>query len=163
LLGRGLIPSDAPYGQSPQPVVVLSFSFWRRRFSGDLQILGKTLSMSHQDYTIVGVLPPRFAWTGADVYLPLRVTNDPDGLLWLSCVKLKPGVSPQAAQVELQSLLQLFAKETPAHFPENFCVQVQRLTDEHDLTFVHTLYLLFAAVALMLWIGCANFSILLLA
>lgn len=163
LLGRGLLPSDAPDGQNPQPVVVLSFSFWKRRFSGDLQILGKTLSMSHQEYTIVGVLPPRFAWTGADVYLPLRVTNDPNGLLWLSGVKLKPGVTPQAAQVEFQSLLQLFAKETPAHFPEDFRVHLQRLTDEHNLTFVHTLYLLFAAVGLMLWIGCANFAILLLA
>jgi predicted permease len=163
LLGRGLLPSDAPEGQDPQPVVVLSFSFWKRRFAGDPQIVSKTLSMAHQDYTIVGVLPPRFAWTMADVYLPLKVTNDPSALLWLSCVKLKPGVSAEAAEAEFQPLLEVFAKQAPARFPEYFRIHLQRLIDEHDLTFVHTLYLLFAAVALMFWIGCANFSILLLA
>ena len=163
LLGRGLLPSDAPEGQGPQPVVVLSFSFWKRRFAGNPDVLGKTISMAHQDYTVVGVLSPRFAWTMGDVYLPLRVTNDPTSLIWLSCVKLKPGVTPQAAEDEFEPLLQTFAKQTPAHFPENFRVHVRRLTDEYDLGFAHMLYLLFAAVALMLWIGCANFSILLLA
>jgi predicted permease len=163
LLGRGLLPSDAPEGQDPQPVVVLSFSFWKRRFAGDPQIVGKTLSMAHQDYTMVGVLPPRFAWTMADVYLPLKVTNDPSALLWLSCIKLKPGVSARAAEAEFQPLFEVFAKQAPGRFPENFRIHLQRLTDEHDLTFVHTLYLLFGAVALMFWIGCANFSILLLA
>jgi predicted permease len=163
LLGRGLLPSDAPEGQDPQPVVVLSFSFWKRRFAGDPQIVGKTLSMAHQDYTMVGVLPPRFAWTMADVYLPLKVTNDPSALLWLSCIKLKPGVSARAAEAEFQPLFEVFAKQAPGRFPENFRIHLQRLTDEHDLTFVHTLYLLFCAVALMFWIGCANFSILLLA
>jgi predicted permease len=163
LLGRGLLPSDAPEGHDPQTVVVLSFSFWKRRFAGDPQIVGKTLSMAHQDYTIVGVLPPRFAWTMADVYLPLKVTNDPSALLWLSCVKLKPGITTQSAEAEFQPLLEIFAKQAPAHFPEKFHVHLRDLTDEHDIPFVHTLYVLFAAVALMLWIGCANFSILLLA
>jgi len=163
LLGRGLLPSDAPEGHDPQSVVVLSFSFWKRRFAGDPQIVGKTLSMAHQDYTIVGVLPPRFAWTMADVYLPLKVTNDPSALLWLSCVKLKPGVSTQSAEAEFQPLLEVFANQAPAHFPEKFHIRLRPLSGEHDITFVHTLYLLFAAVALMFWIGCANFSILLLA
>jgi predicted permease len=162
-LGRGLLPSDAPDAQDSQPIVVLSFSFWKRRFAGNPDVLGKILSMDHKDYTIVGVLPPRFAWTMADVYMPLKVTNDPNGLMWLSSVKLKPGVTPQAAKAEFQPLLQAFAKEAPGHFPEDFHVHVRRLTDEHDISFAHTLYLLFGAVALMLWIGCANFSILLLA
>jgi predicted permease len=163
LLGRGLLPSDAPEGHDPQTVVVLSFSFWKRRFAGDPQIVGKTLSMAHQDHTIVGVLPPRFAWTMADVYLPLKVTNDSSALIWLSCVKLKPGVSTQSAEAEFQSLLEVFANQAPAHFPEKFHIRLRPLSGEHDITFVHTLYLLFAAVALMFWIGCANFSILLLA
>src|SRR5260370_37838013 len=163
LLGRGLLPSDASDGQETQPVVVLSFSFWKRRFAGNPGVLGKTISMAHQDYTVVGVLSPRFAWTMADVYLPLRVTNDPTSLIWLSCVKLKASVAPQAAEGEFESLLQTFAKQTPAHFPENFRVHVRRLTDEYNLGFAHTLYFLLAAVAVMLWIGGANFSILLLA
>jgi MacB-like periplasmic core domain len=163
LLGRDLVPSDAEDGREPQPVVVLSFSFWKRRFAGDPDVIGKTFQMVHKDYTVVGVLPPRFGWTMGDVYLPLKITNDPDALIWLSSVKLKPSVTPHAAEAEFQALLQTFAKQAPAHFPEEFRVHIRRLGDEHDLAFVHTLHLLFAAVALMLWIGCANFSILLLA
>ncbi len=96
----------------------------------------------------------------ADVYLPLRVTNDPSALLWLSCVKLKPGVSTRSAEAEFQSLLEVFANQAPAHFPEKFHIRLRPLSSEHDITFIHTLYLLFVAVALMFWIGCANFSIL---
>ena len=68
----------------------------------------------------MGVVPPRFAWTMADVYLPLKVTDDPDALLWLSCIKLKPGVSARAAEAEFQPLFEVFAKQAPGHFPETF-------------------------------------------
>lgn len=163
LLGRNLIPADAPDGQDPQAIVVLSFSFWKRHFAGNPDVIGKILSIDHKDYTVVGLLPPRFAWNMGDVYLPLKITSDPNSLVWLSCVKLRPGVPRQAAEAEFKPLLQAFAKQFPGHFPENFRVRVRSLTDEHDASFAHTLYLLFAAVALMLCIGCANFSILLLA
>jgi predicted permease len=163
LLGRNLLPSDAEDGQEAQPVVVLSYSFWKRRFSGRPDVVGKVISMGHQDYTIVGVLPPRFAWVMGDVYLPMKITNDANALLWLSCVKLKHGITLQAAEAEFEPLLRTFAAQTPAHFPERFHIHLTRLTDEYDTQFAHMLYLLFAAVGVMLWIGCANFSILLLA
>jgi putative ABC transport system permease protein len=162
LLGRGLLPSDAPDGQDPQLAVVLSFSFWQRHFGGNSDVLGKSLGMAHKNYTIVGVLPPRFAWTVADVYLPLKIANDPRELVWVSCVKLKEGMSHDAAQAEFQSLLEQFAKETPNNFPETFRVQLARLMDEHGKSFERTLYLLFGGVTLLLAIGCANVSILLL-
>jgi putative ABC transport system permease protein len=163
LLGRGLLPSDAPEGQDPQPVVVLSYSFWQRHFGGNSDVLGKSLGMAHKNYTIVGVLPPRFAWTVADVYLPLKITNDLQDLVDVSCVKLKEGVSSAAAQAEFQSLLEQFAKETPTNFPGTFRVHLARLMDEHGKSFERTLYLLFGGVTLLLAIGCANVSILLLA
>jgi putative ABC transport system permease protein len=163
LLGRGLLPSDAPDGQDPLPVGVLSFSFWQRHFGGRADVLGKTLGMAHKNYTIVGVLPPRFAWTFADVYLPLKVTNDLKDLVWVSCVKLKQGVGRDTAKPEFQTLLEQFAKETPGNFPGTFRVHLDRLIDEHSNSFEHMLYLLFAGVALLLFIGCSNVSILLLA
>jgi putative ABC transport system permease protein len=161
LLGRGLLPSDAPDGQDPQPIVVLSFSFWQRHFGGNSDVLGKSLGMDHKNYAIVGVLPARFAWTVADLYLPLKVTNDLRELVSVSCVKLKEGVSHDAAEAELQSLLEQFAKETPKNFPGTFRVQLARLMDDHGKSFERTLYLLFGGVALLLAIGCANVSILL--
>jgi predicted permease len=162
LLGRGLLPSDAPEGQDPQQVAVLSYLFWQRHFAGSPDVVGKTLQMAHKNYTIVGVSPRRFAWALADVYLPMKVNYDPARPLF-PLVKLKPGVSVETADAEFQTLLAQFAKETPARFPEEFRARTQPLLDQYGHSLGHTLYLLFGAVVLLLFIGCANVSILLLA
>ena len=77
LLGRGLIPSDAPEGQDPQPVAVLGYKFWQRHYNGERDVVGKTIQLVHKNYTIVGVAQPRFTWGDGDVYLPLKITADP--------------------------------------------------------------------------------------
>ena len=59
-LGRGLLPSDALDGHDPQPVVVLSYKFWQRHFSGNPGALGKTLQLVRKNYTIVGVAGATF-------------------------------------------------------------------------------------------------------
>jgi len=64
LLGRYFMPSDAPDRQDPQPVAVLSYNFWRRHFNSDPSIAGKKIQLVHKDYTILGVLPPRFTVDG---------------------------------------------------------------------------------------------------
>jgi hypothetical protein len=76
-LGRGLIPSDAIDGQDPQPVAVLSYKFWRKQFFGNPDAIGRTLQLDRKNYQIVGVAAPRFTWYGGDVYLPLKLTQDP--------------------------------------------------------------------------------------
>src|SRR5882762_2355953 len=75
----------------------------------------------------------------------------------------KPGVTRAAANAEFQSLLEQFAKETPTHFPEHFHMAIEGLNDHFVTDIGGTLYLLLAAVALLLLIGCGNVSILLLA
>jgi len=162
-LGRGLIPSDAIDGQEPQPVAVLSYKFWRRHFNSDPAVLGKTLQLVRKNYTIVGVAAPRFTWGDGDVYLPQKVTQDPKKAFYVG-IRLKPGVTHEAANAALQPLIEQFAKETPKHFPtSHFQFHVVGLNEQ----FVHelggTLSLLFSAVALLLAIGCGNVSILLLA
>jgi putative ABC transport system permease protein len=162
LLGRTLIPSDAPDGQDPQPVVVLSYLFWQRHFNSNPKVVGRNLQLVHKNYTIVGVLPPRFTWEDAAVYLPLKITNDAN-IDYGPLLKLKPGVTHAAADAELQPLLEQFAKETPSHFPKKFRVHVKGLNEQFEERLGRSLYLLFTAVALLLLIGCANVSILLLA
>ena len=162
LLGRTLIPSDAPDGQDPQPVVVLSYQFWQRHFNADPTVIGRNLQLVHKNYTIVGVLPSRFTWEDADVYLPLKITNDAS-IDYGPLVRLKPGVTHAAANAELQPLLEQFAKETPTHFPKKFRVRVKGLNERYVEQLGHSLFLLFGAVSLLLLIGCANVSILLLA
>jgi predicted permease len=162
LLGRGLIPSDAPEGQAPQNVAVLGYDFWRRHFNGDPGIVGKSIQLSHQNYSIVGVTPSRFTWGDADVYLPYKFSMDAVRTI-MPITRLKPGVSRAAANAEFQVLLGRFAKDTPKHFPEHFHVAIQGLNDQFIERIGGTLGALFAAVALLLIIGCGNVSILLLA
>jgi predicted permease len=162
MLGRTLLSSDAPDGQDPQPVIVLSYRFWQRHFNSDPGVIGRTLQLVHKNYTIVGVLPPRFTWDDADVYVPLKLTNDRN-ITYGPLLKLKPGVTFAAANAELQPLLEQFAKETPDHFPKKFRVHVRGLNEQYVEHLGQSLFLLFGAVALLLLVGCANVSILLLA
>ncbi len=162
LLGRTLLPSDAPDGQDPQPVIVLSYLFWQRHFNSDPGVTGRTLQLVHKNYSIVGVLPSRFTWDDADVYVPLKLTNDAS-ITYGPLLKLKPRVTFEAANAELQPLLEQFAKETPDHFPKKFRVHVRGLNEQFVEHLGQSLFLLFGAVALLLLIGCANVSILLLA
>jgi predicted permease len=162
-LGRGLQPSDALDGQDPQPVVVLGHKFWQRHFHGDPSVVGKSIQLVRKNYSVVGVADTRFTWGDGDVYLPLKVTNDPVRAYYAG-TRLKPGVTHSQADGALTPLIEQFRKESPKHFPsEQTRLHVEGLNE----MFVHqlggTLYLLFGSVALLLLIGCGNVSILLLA
>ena len=162
LLGRGLLPSDAPEGQDPENVAVLGYQFWQRHYNGDPGIVGKKIQLVRKNYEIVGVVRPRFTWGDADVYLPLKLTADPVRTFFIM-TRLKPGVSRAAANAEFQSLFEQFTKQTPTHFPEHFRVTLEGLNDQFVSEIGGTLSLLLAAVVLLLLIGCGNVSILLLA
>jgi predicted permease len=162
VLGRGLWPSDAVDGQEPQPVVVLSYNFWRKHYSSDPEVLGHTLELDHRSFRIVGVAAARFTWGGGDVYLPLKLMRDP-GRTSIVDLLLRPGVSRSAADAALQPLVEQYAAYMPNDFPDVFKVHVLGLNDWVVSSMGGTLYLLFAAVMLLLVIGCGNVSILLLA
>jgi len=149
-------------GEDREHVAVLSYAFWQRRYGGGAGAIGKLLQLDRRNYTIIGVVPPRFRWGNSDVYTPLAVTSDPNRIYMVDA-RLKNGVSYQTAEAEMQPLLEQFARETPAHFPLAFRVHVTSLTGVVAGQFKGTLLLLFAAVAVLLAVGCANVSILLLA
>jgi predicted permease len=162
LLGRGIWPSDAVDGQEPQPVVLLSYKFWRKHYLSNPDVLGHTLQLDHKNFKIVGVAASRFAWGDGGVYLPLKLMRDP-GRTSVINLLLRPGVSPAAADAALQPLVEQFASYMPNDFPDVFKVHVQGLNDWVVSSLGGTLYLLFGAVMLLLAIGCGNVSILLLA
>ena len=163
LLGRGLWPSDAVDGQDPQPVVLLSYRFWRKHYLSNPDVLGRTLQLDHKNFEIVGVAAPRFTWGGGDVYLPLKLMRDP-GRTSVINLLLRPGVSRAAADAASAASC---ANSSPItcrnDFPDVFKVHVQGLNDWVVSSLGGTLYLLFGAVMLLLVIGCGNVSILLLA
>ncbi|WP_158748101.1 ABC transporter permease [Acidobacterium sp. S8] len=169
LLGRSLQPSDAQGGG--QPVAVLNYKFWQRHFRGDPTVIGRFLKLDNANYNIVGVMPRGFAFndtTGVgDVYLPISLLHDtvnpPVRWPYIPWVKLKAGISPVEASAELNVLVHQFAKENPHPFPKKFHLQLQPIIVPYEQNTGHTLTLLLAGVLLLLAIGCANCSILLLA
>src|SRR5271170_6473562 len=161
LLGREFSPADAP-GGNPAPVVVLSYLFWQRQYGGSRDVIGKTIELDHTPYTIIGVVPPRFAWGDSDVYLPAVPNADPH-YYWMAFLKLKPRTKYPVAQAEMQVLVDRFAKDDPKNYPQDMKAKIVTLNEEVLGRFAGTIVFLFGAVVVLLVIGCANVSILLLA
>ena len=161
LLGREFSPADAP-GGNPAPVAVLSYLFWQRQYGASSDVVGKSIEMDHKSYTVIGVVPPRFTWGDSDVYLPALPTADPH-YYWLAFIKLKPGTKYPAAQAEMQLLVDRFAKEDPKSYPQDMRAKIVTLNEQVLGRFAGTIVFLFGAVLVLLMIGCANVSILLLA
>jgi predicted permease len=168
LLGRNIEPSDAENGG--HSVVVLNYRFWQRHFGGDPHIIGRTLEMDHALYTIVGVMPRSFAFNDiagvADVYLPASlipaIANVPS-LEYLPWIKLRPHVTVAAANAALEPIVLEGRKpqsEVSAYRPH---LALQPIIVPYQQDLGRTLTLLLAGVVLLLIIGCANCSILLLA
>jgi predicted permease len=160
LLGRNIQPSDSDAADR-QALVVLGYEFWMRHYNGDRNVLGNTLELDHKPYTIVGVMPKDYTWE-PDLYVPMSLLPTRDRNV-IAIMKLKPGVSLARADAEIGALVHQFAKETPQYFPGRFRMHLEHITDRIVTTVGHALILLFAAVVMLLIIGCANCSILLLA
>jgi predicted permease len=163
LFGRMVEPFDAGH-----PVVVLNYRFWQRYFGGDPHVIGRTLEIDHAPYTIVGVMPRSFAFNDiagvGDVYLPASlmrgVANGPAS--YLPWIKLRPHVTVAAANVALEPIVREIMKiHSVASLAWHLGLQPIIVPYQQDLG--RTLALLLAGVVLLLIIGCANCSILLLA
>ena len=90
------------------------------------------------------------------------MTQDPN-IHFGASIKLRPGVTLEQAQSELQPLVEEFARQSPTNFPEKFRVNLHSIVELYAVPLGTTLYLLLGAVGSLLLIGCANVSILLLA
>ena len=163
LLGRTPGPDDARPGATP--VVVLGYRFWQRQFSGDPQVLGMQLRLNDVVRTVIGVMPKRFMWRGADVYLPItfergRFVEDVRGVHLLG--RLKPGVTDAQAEADLTPIVADLKKREPAEFPDQWRVGLLSFKDTFPSGITGDLWVLFGAVALLFLISCANVSNLLL-
>jgi predicted permease len=165
LLGRNLEPSDAENGG--QSVVVLNYRFWKSYFGGDPHVIGRTLEMNHAPYTIIGVMPRSFAFNDTigvgDVYLPaglVRAVANGPAPSYLPWIKLRPHVTVAAANGALEPIVLEMKK---LHSVSGWHLGLQPIIVPYRQDLGRTLALLLAGVVLLLIIGCANCSILLLA
>lgn len=161
LFGRMIEPFDAGH-----PVVVLNYRLWQRRFDGDPHVIGRTLEMDHASYTVVGVMPRSFAFNDiagvGDVYLPaslMRAVANGPAPSYLPWIKLRPHVTVAAANGALEPIV----REMMHSGVSAWHLGLQPIIVPYQQNLERTLALLLAGVVLLLIIGCANCSILLLA
>jgi predicted permease len=167
-LGRNFSQQEDQRGGAP--VVIVSNSFWRNRFGGNPQALGKSLTLNGIGYSIVGVLPRGFHFgqdDKVDVYAPLGQGDplmlDPRGApAILSIGRLKSGVSIAQAQAEM-STIQAHLEQLYPDANRGLGAEVIPLKQVMIGDVGGTLLLLLGAVGLVLLIACANVANLLLA
>jgi putative ABC transport system permease protein len=163
LVGRTPAPDDRKPGAPP--VVVLGYRFWQRQFGGDPSVLGRQLRLNDSLRTVIGVMPKRFMWRGADVYLPITFQRGQilEGVRSVHLLgRLKPGVTDAQAEADLRPIIADLQKREPRQFPEQWRVGIQPFSETFRSGIIRDLWVLFGAVALLLLIACANVSNLLL-
>jgi predicted permease len=164
LLGRGIHPEDGKAGAAP--VFVMSYKMWLKFFNGDRQILGKSFLLNNEARTLVGIMPPRFTYFGADIWYPhdpsLADANAERNYFFLQC-RPRPGVAAHDVENDFEIITHRLAKIYPDRYPEKFNIHVETLTDMVVGRFRTTLLTLLAAVGLLLFIGCTNVANMLLA
>ena len=166
-VGRNFSSQEDQRGAAP--VVIISNDLWRNRFAGDPQAPGKAVTLNGVDYTVIGILPPRFHFGDerVDVYTPLAQGDplmlDPRGATAIvSIARLNSGVSMAQAQEEMSAIQDHLVQLYPdANKGLGASVVPLRQVLIGDVS--GTLLVLFGAVGLVLLIACANVANLLLA
>jgi len=178
ILGRGFRPEEGT-GRNAHPVTVIAYRTWKDRYNFDPTIIGRTQVLNGVQHTIIGVAPERFHGTfvgySFSFWVPTSMQETFDttgykledrGARWIEgYATLKPGVSRQQAQAELNSISQRFEKDFPdtdrGH--ENQLVPLWKTPFNGAGNMTPTLAVTMAVVFLVLLIACANVSNLLLA
>lgn len=165
-LGRGFAPEEEHFA-GPHAMLI-SDRFWRRRFHADPAAVGKTLRIDALSYTIVGVMPPSFAFPDRDVDLWVPSPADApqaqrrESTWFHTQGRLKPGVTLAEARADLA----LVQKQLGQQYPKtdaDLAVEIQPLKQAIVGDSGRSLQLLFGSVSLLLLIACMNIAALLLA
>lgn len=160
LMGRVFLPDEVAPGRNR--VVILSHRLWQRRFGGDRAIIGKSIDLNDQPHTVVGVMPPGFAFPSAntELWLPL-VLNGQEAVShrWRSrrmLARLKPGADLKRAQLELDTIGARLARQFPVE--QAWGLKIIPMKELMVGGFRHGLLLLLGAVAFVLLTACANLA-----
>ena len=165
-LGRTLDPSDE---DGNARVTVLTYGLWQRRFGGDPAIVGRDITLNGAAYTVVGVLPRGFMFPFREALLavPTTLRVDPRrtdrGANFLRVVaRLGPGVSLARAKADLGAIASRLQRTYPIEDSRKIGVSLYPLHTEIVRDYQQILWTLFAAVLLLLAVGCGNLANLLL-
>jgi putative ABC transport system permease protein len=163
ILGRTFTTQeDAPNGGH---VVVISYGFWQRKFGGNPNIAGTSVSLSNESYTIVGVLGKSFFTDPqADIWVPFQI--DPNstnlGHYFYVSGRLKPGITLAQANAQMKVVADQYRRLHPEDMDPKSSFGVQALRDSIVAGARNSLLILLGAVGFVLLIACANVANLLL-
>ena len=171
VLGRNFLPEeDRPGGPK---VVLISYGLWLNRYNLNHDILDKTIDIDGSPVRVVGILPKEFEMPrlqAVDVLFPIAVEEVADrksnggfGGPRRVFARLKPGVSIQQAEGELQPLFQDALKKVPAEIRSDFHLKIRSLRDRQMQDVRLTAWVLLGAVLAVLLIACINVASLLMA
>jgi putative ABC transport system permease protein len=167
--GRLLLRDDDVVGSNRQ--VVISQNLWRKQFGGDTGIAGRKVIIDGKPFTVVGVAPQRmhFPSDEVDIWAPITLLDDTSvphirQLRWMNAVaRLKPGVSVAEAHAEANVIMARLATQYPDTNEGHDKAAVKNLRDVIVGNVRPAMLVLFATVALVLLIACANVANLILA
>ena len=167
MMGRFFSTDEDRLGASP--VIVLGEGFWKRKFGGSPDVLGKTILLNGTDYTVIGVVRDNFKiFTDGQVYVPIGQWNDPtfrDRTIAMGMdvvARLRPGVTVEQARADMDSV----ARQQAIDYPKsNGGMGVSTIPLLQDLVGNRKpiLLILLGAVGFVLLIACVNVANLLLA
>lgn len=179
-LGRTFLPEEEQPGHGK--VAILSYGLWQHRFGSDPGIIGQQIAVEGEPYTVVGVLPSDFRIFRVlnrelDIYIPLTLDHtqlsregmtaesgtrgDSEQIMFVYA-RLKPGVLPEQARAEMETIYRRLEQEYPKT-NSGQGVKLVSLPDQWSEGFRPTLLMLLATVGFVLLIACANAANLLLA
>ncbi len=165
-LGRTFSPDEDQPGR--HRVVVLSDALWRRRFNADPAIVDRDITLNAESYRVIGVMPPDFFFPVREGELWTPWAMEPEeangrGDHYVSTIaRLRPGVTVQQANAEVEAIAARLSNEYP-RTNEGLGFLVSSFHEDYVGNLRTPILILFAAVALVLLIACANVANLLLA
>jgi len=169
--GRAFSAAEAQAGSH---VIVISNALWHDRFAGNRNVLGQTIALNDNLYTVAGILPPSFRFPPRDIipgmdpqiFAPLaanaKQATDRNDREFDVVARLKPGVSVQRCQIELSAIANSLARRYPTT-NKGWGVELTPVNEEAVGSMRVPLLILVGAVGLVLLLACANVANLLLA
>jgi putative ABC transport system permease protein len=166
-LGRWLSPSDE--GKGSPPVAVISHRLWQQSLAGDPKAIGRELRLNGASVMVVGVMPASFEFSSpwmqtvnCDIWRPLQLQRDSPGGWWCAIGCLKQGVTRVAADTEVKGIGARLDAAHPAPVPRR-PFQVNSLGYEMTHDGISYVWMVSAAMVLLLLVACTNVASLLLA